>query len=321
MSVSVQRPHDKLFRTVFSDPEEAESFLRAYLPSSVTERLAWKTLALVETSFVDEAMAESESDLLYTVQVKESGQPVNLYVLFEHQSKPDKWMRFRLLKYMCRIWDESFKAEPDQQELIPILPVVFYQGQTSWRYSTEFADLFPKSERDHDFLPRFTHQLIDQSDASPEQIRGAQKARIAQLLMMAAYRKPVRELLEMAGRLMAQLEQTGGIDYARVFVIYVLATQERRTVQEFAETIQRHAAKLGGDMLTYAEELLQEGELRGKQEGKQEGLLEGEIKGKIEMIESLLNVGVDWGLITKATGIDPIQFQALKEQLAHLAAS
>ena len=82
-------------------------------------------------------------------------------------------------------------------------------------------------------------------------------------------------------------------------------------------------------MLTYAEELLQEGEIKGKQEGlqegeikgKQEGLLEGEIKGKIEMIESLLSVGGDWGLITRATGIDPIRFQALKEQLAQLAAA
>jgi predicted transposase/invertase (TIGR01784 family) len=317
MSMSVQRPHDKLFRTVFSDPHEAESFLRAYLPPSETERLAWETLTLVETSFVDEAMAESESDLLYTVQVKETGQPVHLYVLFEHQSSPDRWMRFRLLKYMCRIWDEGFKTEPDRQNLIPILPVVFYQGQTRWRHATQFADLFPESEQAHVFLPHFTHYLIDQSDGTPEQIQGAQKARIAQLLMMAAYHKPVRDLLELAGRLMAQIEETGGIDYVRIFVVYVLATQERRTVQEFAETVQRHAVKIGGDMLTYAEELLQEGEIKGKQEG----LLEGEIKSKIEMIDSLLNVGVDWALITKATGIDPIQFQSLREQLAQLTGS
>ncbi len=91
--------------------------------------------------------------------------------------------RFRLLKYMCRIWDESFKENPEQQELIPILPLVFYQGQTSWTYSTEFADLFPESERGHSFLPRFAHALVDQSGLSPEQIQGGLKARIAQLLM------------------------------------------------------------------------------------------------------------------------------------------
>ncbi len=61
-------------------------------------------------------------------RMKGSGVLVFLYLLFEHQSKPDRWMRFRLLKYMCRIWEESFKQNPEQTELPLILPVVFYQG-------------------------------------------------------------------------------------------------------------------------------------------------------------------------------------------------
>ena len=145
MSAGVRRPHDKLFRSVFADPQEAGSFLRRHLPPALVSRLDWSTLALMETSFVDEALQESESDLLYTVQMNETAQPVYLYLLFEHQSTPDKWIRFRLLKYMCRIWDESFKEYPDQAELRPIIPLVFYQGARSWHYSTEFADLFPES--------------------------------------------------------------------------------------------------------------------------------------------------------------------------------
>ena len=143
MSTAVPKPHDKLFRAVFGDTREAESFLCAYLPVALAERLEWPTLSLVETSFVDEALRESESDLLYSIQVAESAHPALLYLLFEHQSKPDPWMRFRLLKYMCRIWDESFKESPAQSELRPIIPVVFYQGESGWHYSTEFADLFP----------------------------------------------------------------------------------------------------------------------------------------------------------------------------------
>lgn len=56
-------------------------------------------------------------------------------------------------------------------------------------------------------------------------------------------------------------------------------------------------------MLTYAEELRQE----------------GKIEGKIETIESLLSVGADWSLITRATGITPEEFQRLKEELSQLA--
>ncbi len=159
MNAGTQRPHDKLFRAVFADPHEAESFLRVHLPPALVQRLDWTSLALVETSFVDAALEESESDLLYTVQVQETAQAAHLYLLFEHQSSPDKWMRFRLLKYMCRIWDESFKEHPEQAVLRPIVPLVFYQGESRWRYSIEFADLFPVTERGQDFVPRFTHGL------------------------------------------------------------------------------------------------------------------------------------------------------------------
>ena len=313
MSDRVQHPHDKLFRAVFSDTEEAALFLREHLPDALSSRMDWATLVLVETSFVDESMRDSESDLLYTVQMKDSGFKVFLYLLFEHQSRPEPWMRLRLLKYMCRIWDESFKQNPDQTELPPILPIVFYQGESEWHYSTEFTDLFPESERDHSFLPRFAHYLIDQSGVAPEDVKGGLKARVAQLLMMAAYRAQVREALRLAAPLMAQLTRTGGIDYIAMFVIYLAATQERKTVNEVAADVQKYAAGKGGDMLTYAEEL--------RIEGRQEGKIEGKVEGQVETIESLLAVGAEWSLITRATGITPQEFENLKQYLKELTDS
>lgn len=77
-------------------------------------------------------------------------------------------------------------------------------------------------------------------------------------------------------------------------------------VQEFTNTVQQHAVNIGGDVMTYAEELYKEGESKG------------EIKGKVETIEGLLAVGVSWAVITQATGIDRTQFEALKIQLRQL---
>ena len=47
MKDTIENPHDKLFKTVFSDPEDTASFLRAYLPESVVERIDWKSLNLL----------------------------------------------------------------------------------------------------------------------------------------------------------------------------------------------------------------------------------------------------------------------------------
>jgi predicted transposase YdaD len=117
--------------------------------------------------------------------------------------------------------------------------------------------------------------------------------------------------------LLAQVAQTGGTDYMEFFVVYLVATQERRLVQEFVENLQQYTVDIGGETLTYAEELKQEGEIKGEIKGE----IRGEIKGEIKTIDSLLSAGVEWALITKATGITPQRFQALKEQLRQLSSS
>ncbi|BAL98129.1 RpnC/YadD family protein [Caldilinea aerophila] len=91
-------------------------------------------------------------------------------------------------------------------------------------------------------------------------------------------------------------------------------------MNEFAAQVRQYAPETGGDMLTYAEELRQEGLQEGLQKGLQEGLQKGELKGKLETIESLLAVGTEWSLITRATGITPEEFERLKAEVRGLKA-
>ena len=167
MAHDVQRPHDKLFRTVFADHGEAAALLRAHLPESLARDLRWSTLTLQDRSFVDPDLRDTESDLLFSIRRKAGAPPAWLYVLVEHQSRPDRWIRFRLLKYCCRIWDRSRRQFPRERRLRPIVPLVFYQGPGHWRHATEFAELFADSVRDWPWVPRFAHLLIDHKTATP----------------------------------------------------------------------------------------------------------------------------------------------------------
>ena len=115
---------------------------------------------LQDRSFVDADLRDTESDLVYSIKRKAGAPPAWLYVLLEHQSRPDRWIRFRLLKYCCRIWDRSRRQFPRERRLRPIVPLVFYQGPGHWRHATEFAELFADS------------------------VRGLLHGRIAQLMMM-----------------------------------------------------------------------------------------------------------------------------------------
>ncbi|PDW00357.1 Rpn family recombination-promoting nuclease/putative transposase [Candidatus Chloroploca asiatica] len=305
----IQHPHDTLFRTVFRDLGEAQRLLEAHLPPTLAQALDWATLRLEETSFVDPALQESESDLLYTVQVQATAEPLHLYLLFEHQSTPDRWMRLRLLNYMGRIWDESFKAEPKQQQLRPIIPVVFYQGRSAWTYSTDLADLFPTVPGwDETLTPHVRHLLIDQSGMPPTAVVGGLKGQIAQLLLMAAMRAQAQAVLAQAVPLLAELVAVGGTDAHSTFFLYLFATQERALVLEVLEAVEEHQMQVGGDLVTYAEELIEEGLQKGLQEGRQEG--------KLEVIAQLLAAGTPWQIITQATGITPETFAALKAEVS-----
>ena len=97
MADEIHHPHDLMVRAVLSDLAEATSFLQRHLPQEVSQALNWSTLKLVEGSFVDEDLRRSEADVLYGVERVSGEDSVWLYLLLEHQSTPDRWMRFRLL--------------------------------------------------------------------------------------------------------------------------------------------------------------------------------------------------------------------------------
>jgi len=195
----------------------------------------------------------------------------------------------------------SFREYPEQRELRAIVPLVFYQGEGSWLYSCEFADLFAESVRDWPGVPHFFHGLIDQSGIQPEEVRGDLKARLMQLVMLAAYH-PTLAWMEQVARLLSSLSSlapSGGINYVRIFVLYILATQEPEAAQSFREVLQRYAPEVGDNLMTYAQQLLEKGRL----------------EERVRMIEGFLRAGAEWSMIEAASGIDEVQFQALKQQL------
>ena len=326
MARELYQPHDNLFRKVFSDPPEAAGLLRPNLPAWLSSRLDWSTLTLQDRSYVDEELEASQSDLLFEVQWQardgQAGagaagsepQRLLLYVLFEHQSTPNRWMSFRLLEYCCRIWADALLADNKRRELPPIVPVVFYQGKRRWRHAREFGELFAAAAREWPWTPRFEHLLVDQSQAAVGEVRGEALGRVAQLALMAAARRRVSEAraaLLMAAQHMGELARSGRIELFRAIVRYVITTQDKQNVREFGEALRRHVPGPGGDMKTYAEELLQEGLRKGRQEGRHEGRQEGQLG----TIENFLRAGIEWSVIKEATGIDQEAFQALRRRL------
>ena len=297
----IHQPHDRLFRAVFSDASEAAGLLQTALPATVRNSFDRTALTLAGGSFVGEDLQGSRSDLLYQVEHAATGQPVSMYLLSEHQSSPDPWMRLRRLRYCCRIREADRRDDPDRRELRPIVPVVFYQGARDWSHSTEFSDLFPEAARALPWVPRFAHELLDQTTLGPDEVGGGVRGRITQLLLMAAFGRHVDMALQMTAQLILSPSQArGGVDERRRFVLYVMATQEHQEIETFGEALRRQGLEQGVEIMTYAEELL----------------APGRAEAQVEAVEGFLRVGVAWDVIEAATGLTETRFQELRDQLS-----
>ncbi len=169
----VHQPNDKLFRSTFSELENASAFFQNYLAADLVTSLDWRTLRQQPGSFIDAELAGSESDLLFSVS-HQAGEAF-IYILFEHQSREDPWMALRLLRYMLRIWEkqrDSAAATRQKPALAPIIPVVLAQSSELWRTEPRFAALFDQGAPSA-YTPDFSFELIQLVSIGYEAMRGS----------------------------------------------------------------------------------------------------------------------------------------------------
>ncbi len=112
-----------------SDHRVANAFFEFHLPADIRKVINLDSLQLRKESFVDQQLKLAVTDMLYSVNF--SGKNGYLYLLAEHQSTPDYWMPFRLLKYLVRIMEQHLKET--KSDYLPIVyPLVFYHGQAAY---------------------------------------------------------------------------------------------------------------------------------------------------------------------------------------------
>ncbi|ETR65705.1 MAG: hypothetical protein OMM_13843 [Candidatus Magnetoglobus multicellularis str. Araruama] len=186
----------------------------------------------------------------------------------------------------------------------PILAMVVYIGNRSWNYSTEFSDLIGETTLSSDYIPKFKHFLMDHSEKN-EKIKGAIKAQIAHLLIQASFQQQLKEVEANLCELLMQLPQEPGINYVRVFSVYIYATQRRDVAVQFFSILKQQPQKKEGDDMLCAVD---------------EWRLEGKMENSITIINNMKNMGIDWGVISKATGIDQEQYQQMQIEYQQLVA-
>lgn len=199
--------------------------MRAVLPPELTARLDLGRLAPVSGTFVDEALRQRHTDVLFSVPL--NGEDAFVYVLMEHQSSKDNLMAFRMLRYVMRIWDRYLQDNPRARRLPTVVPLVIYNGKGRWSAPRRLQDLIGPSPDPHaEYLPRFSFLLDDLAAIDGKQLRDRDLIPIVRVSMVSLREAPgnpwaYEVLWELIGDLHAILSQPGGLEFFITLLTYI----------------------------------------------------------------------------------------------------
>lgn len=264
--------HDRLFRGTFSQPEHAASILRLLLPPELVGRLDWSSLAVCPGSFIDEALSERLTDLLFSIVF--GSRPALLYLLFEHESQSEPMMALRLLRYEVRIWEAWLKDHPTAKRLPVIIPVVLHHSPRGWTAEVSFEallDIEPELfETVAPYVPRFRFILDDISAASDEALRSRAMSALGRLVLWCLRNARTPETLVWGLKGWVDLVRevrrapNGAAALGMIFR-YIFMVNERFDTKELVGLLAQATGEEGkAEMMSVADKLMQEGSLLGQ---------------------------------------------------------
>ena len=291
-----ESPHDKLFGEAFGSIEAMRGLLQSTLPKALLAKLDLSALRPVPGSCIDEGLAGSRSDLLFSV--KFAGRPALIYVLIEHKSWVDRWVALQLLRYIIRIWERVLADEPRLARLPPIIPLVVYHGESGWTAPRGLWELLDVAVREEPALarltPSFEFLVDDLTQATDEQIFSRAMglfAGIAAVFLRDA-RTPARvvPMLRRLGTMLRELWRAPNGRRAVTILLRYIWVVADVSQEEVAAVVENNLPEARELIMTIAERLRQEGLEQGLERGREEGMRTGMLGGRIRIVRRQLEL-------------------------------
>ncbi len=272
---TLANPHDSFFKAVFGDLERSRQFFRTYLPAGLANELNLDRLQLEKASFVDESLRQRHADLLFRTVLK-SGTVAFLYLLFEHQSTPERDMLFRILRYLVRIFDQHREQHPQESRYPVIVPVVLYHGTEPWNVPVRFSEIMEFQKEVGIQLLDFQYVLIDLSRYPDQFLMERLELELALSLLRHVHDENFLAHFQRILPLLLGLRfRKTGLEYIETILRYIYYSRDKAEWNDLIEIMHRSDPIIEEvAMTTIAEHLVEKGKLSQAHEVLQELLEE-----------------------------------------------
>jgi predicted transposase/invertase (TIGR01784 family) len=280
----ISSPHDTYFRESFGRREVARDFLCCRLPPGLLADIDLDSLEIAKDTYVSRELRKAYSDLVYRVRHRDG--ELFIYLLFEHKSHPEYWTLLQLLRYIAAQGDQYRKQRPDADSLPPVYPIVIYHGEEAWRAPASFHSLVKPLPRDIEgLIPSFSYDLVDLSERTDAEVKGAVLTRLVQLALRWIFsREPIERLRQLI-TLIEQIEDRNtAVDILESLLRYYVQGTKRVDEPEIRVLLQQTTT---GEpiMQTFIDRYIEQGREQGRAQGIDLGRQQGEAAMLLRLLE------------------------------------
>lgn len=294
--------HDGFFKKFMGDIHVARDYLQIHLPPHLQRQCNFDTLAITNSSFLEDNLRHYASDMLYSLQT--STGTGYIYCLIEHQSRPDKLMAFRLMRYSVAAMQHHL--EQGHKQLPLVIPLLFYHGRKSpYPYSTRWLDCFADPDIARSVYTQ-AFSLVDVTVIPDETLFAHRRAALMEIVQKHIF---VRDWMEKVCDIAALMQQWSISKAQFKSLVYYIDHAGTNSVNtdHFLTTLAHQAPHYKENIMTFLEKLERKGMKKGRRIGRREGRAEGREEGREEALimvaRGLLASGMERSIIAAATGL------------------
>lgn len=274
-----ENAHDKFFKMVMTNRENAIDFLNNYMPPEIIKEIDMDSISITKDTFIDKNLKELYSDVLYEAII--NGKKGYLYILFEHKSKADKYTALQLLKYITNIWDRHLSIHGRKGKLPVILPIVVYHGKAKWRFGNQLKRILKETGSLNNYQPNFIYELYDLSRYTDKEIKGSSELWVLLYLLKNIFSSNIEEKLYYAFETLNKIENEEiAVRCINLVIQYITMATDKITVDSLEKIVE--TTKIIGvknTMPTIAETWEMQGFIKGEKIGIEKGIEQGFEKG------------------------------------------
>ena len=308
---TIDKPHDKLIKTILSSEEEVSKVIKKYLNIEIRE----DNLEKYTSSYISKDYEALESDIVYKMKTKK------IYFLIEHQSKIDRSMPYRISQYIAAIMKEAVKKDKTFEDgyLYPrVIPIVIYTGNKKWNVATSLSEVQEKLEG-YEQIDN-SYKLIDANNYTEEELINDET--IISKAMLVERSKTKEEIEKAINKIILKITKENEIESIYNFLNYIWSERlDKDTVKALSQKLKEKGVRnMTGLEILYNEydkkfnEARNEGKREGILEGRREGKREGEIK-IVKIIKNMLKRDLSIKDISNLTGINEKQIMKIKNEI------